>query len=62
MGTTHKKPESRGNTMGYEIIPGNIAVTNTRMSSKNTREGTLETEQKLDGTEERRNMHFILGF
>lgn len=31
--------------MRYEIIPGNIAVTNTRMSIKNAREGTLETEQ-----------------
>lgn len=31
--------------MGYKIIPGNIAVTNTRMSSKNLGERTLETEQ-----------------
>lgn len=31
--------------MGYEIIPGHIAVTNRRMSSKNTREETLETEE-----------------
>lgn len=33
--------------MGYEIIPGNIAVTNTRMTSKNLRERTLEQNSHL---------------